>query len=373
MRNVHTFNVNDTNTYTQQDIDILNSLIVKEAYPELYNNNNFETIEFTGFCRVEEGNITTDLGGGTTTYDVYGRSQQARLAGGATDEEDEQLEKSYTSSGTKLFLPPPAYYTADGTNHTIITGHRRNSVHKKYNFTNRIASQYVRKSGFTDEQVASELSALGNIWNPKEPPAVSAKQYDIEADGIRAVDREWIEHDLSVIYDRLKPQAKAAGIGETKLTEMTAVVFNATLHKSKTGQKPQLPMGEERASEWLANSQYKNLPNKIEYKPLSYSTWGKNFSTLMIYAKKNPDVEIRVVVHAATITKGKEEYDRRVARFYNKMHEVLDAVAFVTKVGKPLRFGNIVLYGAIPQLPEFHDLTKLNLFLKDGDGEYYQK
>ena len=174
MRNVHTFNVNDTNTYTQQDIDILNSLIVKEAYPELYNNNNFETIEFTGFCRVEEGNITTDLGGGTTTYDVYGRSQQARLAGGATDEEDEQLEKSYTSSGTKLFLPPPAYYTADGTNHTIITGHRRNSVHKKYNFTNRIASQYVRKSGFTDEQVASELSALGNIWNPKEPPAVSA-------------------------------------------------------------------------------------------------------------------------------------------------------------------------------------------------------
>ena len=46
MRNVHTFNVNDTNTYTQQDIDILNSLIVKEASPELYNNNNFETIEF---------------------------------------------------------------------------------------------------------------------------------------------------------------------------------------------------------------------------------------------------------------------------------------------------------------------------------------
>ena len=37
------------------------------------------------------------------------------------------------------------------------------------------------------------------------------------------------------------------------------------------------------------------------------------------------------------------------------------------------RSGNIVLYGAIPQLPEFHDCTKLNLFVKGGDGEYYQK
>lgn len=376
MRTTFEINLNDKNTYTEEDRLLVEQLIVKDAYPELYNNNYLDTIKFNGFKLTEEENITTDLGGGVTKYDVYGRSQQARLSGGTTDEEDELLDKSCVNSGIKLFLPPPAYYTVDGVKQAIITGHRRDKIHRKRNFTNRLFAEYIRKPGFTDDQVRDELSRKGNEWNPSNDPCVPAKQYDIEAEGVRAVYEGWCEWEITAIQNRLRPQAKAVGIGETVLSLMAVNVYNLTNPNNKGKGKKSvpliIPMGEDRAVEWLVNSKYKNIPNKIEYRPLSYSTWGKNFSTLMITAKKNPDTEFRVIVHAGVV-KNLEEYDRRVAKFYNKMHEVLDAVSFVCKIGRPLKFGNIVLYGAIPQVSSNHSLTELNLFHKDGDGTYYQK
>ena len=378
MRTIFTVDLNDTNTYTDEDVQALETLVPKQVFPEFYDNDNFETIQFDGFGIVEENQITTDLGGSVTSYDVFGRSQQARMAGGTSDEDDDELDKDICS-GVQLHLPPPMYYTVDNSKFSIITGHRRDKIHRKRNFTNRIVAKYSRKVGFTDNQVQSELSKLGNIWNPKQKSNVPAKQYDIEEDGFRAVTRGWCEWDLTEIQNRLRPQAKAAGIGDTVLSLMSVNVYNRTNPKQtgsgKFGSAIVLPMGDDRAAEWMEASPYKNIKGKIEYRPLSYSTWGKNFSTLQIYASKNPDVEIRVVVHAGIFNSPdrKLQYDNRVSRFYKKMYEVLTAVGINSKVTKPLNFGNIVLYGAIPQLAEHHDLTKLNLFKQNGDGEYYQK
>jgi hypothetical protein len=123
----------------------------------------------------------------------------------------------------------------------------------------------------------------------------------------------------------------------------------------------------------LANSKFKDIPGKIKYKTISYSTWGKSFSTMQLEAAKNPNVEYRIIVHPGVLTNlSFEQYDDRIAKFYNGWYSILNAIS-VNNNGIKLTFGNIVLYGAIPVLSEFHDLTDLCYFAKDSEGETYQK
>ena len=54
---------------------------------------------------------------------------------------------------------------------------------------------YRAKPGFTEDEILNELSQLGNIFNPKSLPEVEAKDYDIVEEGIRAVEKNWINSD----------------------------------------------------------------------------------------------------------------------------------------------------------------------------------
>lgn len=359
----------EPNVFTEEHLNALNALIVKDAFPELYDNSNFNTVEFIGFRIIDEKSLTTDLGGSINTSDVYGKSQQARKFGGVDDEEDNRLDRSLKNLGVKLSLNPISVYTANDVDFSIISGHRRNSRFVHYKFTNRLVAVYRRKSGFTDDQVMDELSQLGNIFNPGNPPSVAAKDYDIVSEGIRAVQKGWINRSLDEILTRLAKQCKSAGIGDTRLSQMVVEVYNGAAGK---GASIVLPMGEERASDWLSNSKYKDIPGKIKYKAISFSTWGKSFSTLMIEAAKNPEVEYRIIVHPGVLTSlDVEQYDSRIARFYNGFHKILDSISLINKT--PLTLGNVVLYGAIPVLSEYHDLTSLCYFIPNGNGETYQK
>ena len=94
-------------------------------------------------------------------------------------------------------------------------------------------------------------------------------------------------------------------------------------------------------------------------------------------ASKEQDAIFRVVVHPGVLTSSdiKRQYDMRISNFYKKWHEIATAVAIVGNKGKPISFGNIELYGAIPVLGSHHDISSytLNLFVKNSDGCYYQK
>lgn len=370
---------NGSNTFTQSHIDSVKKFLQKEAFPEFFNNNNFRTIQFDRFDIVLPDQIKSDLGY-LAAFDVYGRTQQARKFGGTTDDENEDLDRSLEEFGVKFTTPTMACFTNDDEEFMIITGHRRHERFEKYRFTNRLIAVYKRKPGFTDDEIADELSQLGNIWNPKNLPSVPAKEYDIIDEGIRAVNKKWVTWDLTAIQNRLRPQTKAVGIGETKLAEYAVTVYNATNPTDNTKNSSSstiLPMGEDRANEWMSKSKYKDIEGKVYYLPLSYSTPLKNFSSIYLRASKEPDAIFRVVVHPGVLTSSdvKRQYDMRISSFYKKWHEIATAVAIVGNKGKPISFGNIELYGAIPVLGSHHDISSytLNLFVKNSDGCYYQK
>jgi len=358
------------NAFIDKHKEILESLVNKEAYPELYGE--FKTIKFVGFKIIEANKVKTDITDkdiqGINYGTMFGITQKARKAGGVSDSESKDLRTSFKSRGSMLNVPPGAVFeNIKDKLYTYITGMTREWEYSTFNFTNRLVAVYKRKDGVTDDQVSNELSTLGNIWNPKSLPAVEAKEYDIIDEGIRAIDNKWIERNLSEIIERIRPQCKAVSIGEKRTSYLATVIYN------DTGDNPVLPMTQEKAAYWLDKTKYKNVPGKIRYIIKSYDMVTKGQVDAVKLAKKYPKEEIRVIVQCGIITGGIDQYINRLKKFWTDWFSIYDAYQQVVFGGKPQDIQNLTLYGGVPQVTEEFDGLQVCLYKQDGDGEFTQK
>jgi hypothetical protein len=348
----------------------MRKLISLDAYPELYDNDRFDHIEFSDFRIVPDYSLKTDAGDSMTT--TWGGWQKARKLGGRSDTEEKDLNTSFNSKGSMLNRPAPAVFTLNGVDYFYITGMGRDSIYEKYNFTNRLVAVYVKKEGSTDDQVANELSQLGNIFNPADLPSVPAKEYDIIDEASRALSNGWCNHDLTSIMDRMRPQCQAVGIGETKTSHMATTVYNAKLPSHLRT----LPMTAEKSKKWMTDSgkKYIDIPNKIRYITKSYDFVTKGQVDAVLLAKKNPSTEIRVVLHCGILTNGIDQYNKRVESFWSNWYTQLDAYQQVVFGGADQKIKNLVLYGIIPQVGEEHDTSQLCIFdQKSAVCQYTQR
>jgi hypothetical protein len=304
-----------------------------------------------------------------TSGTIFGISQKTRRGGGVTDKEEKDLDKSLLTRGSLLNVPPGSVYTPnlECQEHIYITGHTRDGRYGKYNFLNRLVSVYVKKDGCRDDEVANELSQLGNIFNPKTLPQSEAKEYDIIDEGIRAVQNKWVVRDVTSIMERIKLQCEAVGIRKVRRSYLATVIYN------DTGNGQILPMTQEKAAIWKDNSKYKDIPGKIRYIVKSYDMVSKGCVDAAHLAKKYPNEEIRVIVHCGIITGGLEQYTSRVIKFWTDWYNIYNAFQQVVFGGKTQNIQNLTLYGIIPQIGEDMDTEQLCLYVQSGDGEFTQK
>tara|TARA_B100001939_G_scaffold347269_1_gene368359 strand:- start:145 stop:1299 length:1155 start_codon:yes stop_codon:yes gene_type:complete len=357
------------NKFTPEHLKSMESLINLEAHPSLYGDN-FETIFFDGFHIIDSENISLDTKQLETTSVTF---QKARRGGGVTDKEEKELDTSLTTKGVVLSVPPGAVYERGDKNYIYITGQTRDGRYVKYNFSNRLVAVYKRKDGFTDDEIRNELSQLGNIFNPKNLPQFEAKEYDIIDEGTKAIDVEkWIDRDdpnvYQLVYDRIKPQCEAVGIGKNRQSYLAMTILN------NTDDKPVLPMTQEKAKTWLDGSKYKDIKDKVRYVVLSYDFVSKGQVTAVGLAKKYPNEEVRVIVHCGIIINGIEQYTTRLTKFWVDWHTQLDNYSDVYFGGAPIKPKNLVLYGGVPQVTEEFGTDQVCLFVQDSvEGEFTQK
>jgi len=356
------------NAFTQEHLESMKALINLEAYPQLYKDK-FKTIVFDGFDIINAEDISLDTDQLQTTSV---KIQKARRGGGVSDQEEKELDKSLTTRGVILSVPPGAVYKRGDKNHIYITGQTRDGRYAKYNFTNRLVAKYKRKPGFTDEEVQDELSRLGNEFNPRALPQSSAKEYDIIDEGTRAFDQGWIDRKSSnayqLVYDRIKAQCDAVGIGDKRRSYLAMTIVN------NTGDKPVLPMTAEKAKTWLDGSKYENVKDKVRYIVISSDFVTKGQVKAVGLAKKYPNEEIRVIVHCGIITNGIEQYTERLTRFWVDWHTQFDNYSHVVFGNASITPKNLTLYGGVPQVTEEFDTTQVCLFVQDSvEGEFKQK
>ena len=353
-----------TNKFLPEHLESMKSLINLEAYSTLYGDN-FKTIYFDGFHIIDTDKINLDT---RRQHKTGVATQIARKGGGINDTEEKSLDNSLATKGVLLSLPPGAVFQRTPNDNDYITGMSRDGRYVKYNFANRLVAVYKAKEGFTADQINDELSQLGNIFNPKQLPQVATKEYDIIDEGIRAIDNEWVEELYQPIHDRLVPQFDAACIGKMRSSLLVMTILNT---KSIT---PVLPMTAEKAKQWLDGSKYKDIPNKVKYIVVSYDFVTKGQVGAVKSAFKNPNEEIRVIVHCGIITGGLEQYTDRLTNFWKDWDTQLTAYSAVFFGDKSVQPRNLTLYGGVPQVTEEFDTAQVCLFRQDSvSGEFTQK
>ena len=358
-----------TNTFTEEHRKTMKELIVEEAHPELYGDS-FETIEFDGFQLIDEDNISLDTKQLPTTKVVF---QISRRGGGINDKEEKKLDTSLVTRGSLLGVPPGAVFKRGINNYIYITGQSRDKKYKKYKFTNRLVAVYKRKEGVTDRQVEDELSQLGVIFNPKSLPQVESKEYDIIDEGLRAIDNKWVvftneDEGYRLIKKRITPQCESVGIGKRKTTEMAMTILNAV------SEDPVLPMTSEKAGEWIAGTDYKNIKDKVRYVVLSYDFVSKGQVDAVKLATKYPNEEVRVIVQCGIISGGIDQYTARLTKFWVDWFSNIGCFGKTLFGGADIVQKNLVLYGGVPQCTGEFDTQKVCLYVQDStEGEYTQK
>ena len=356
------------NKFTPEHLESMISLINVEAYPSLYGKDVFKTIYFAGFKIIDKEKISLD------TKQIESTSvstQKARRGGGVSDTEEKELDTSLTTKGVILSVPPGAVMERGENDYIYITGQTRDGRYVKYNFANRLVAVYKRKLGFTDEQVLDELSQLGNIFNPKTLPQFEAKEYDIIDEGTRAFSEGWIDREspnaFQLVFDRIKPQCDAVGIGKIRCTYLAMTALN------NTDDKPVLPMTKEKAKTWLDGSKYKDIKGKVRYIIVSSDFVTKGQVKAVGLAKKYPDEEVRVIVHCGIITGGIEQYITRLTKFWVDWNTQLDNYSDIIFNGATIQSKNLTLYGGVPQVTQEFDTTQVCLFKQDSvEGEFTQ-
>lgn len=353
--------------FTEKDLQTLESLIVKEAHPTHYGNQ-FKSIEFVGFKIIPKKNIVMDNQSPIGSLLFSLRAQTARVGGAISEIEDKELETSMVGYGYRLDVPPPAVFEMSNDEYSKINGMSRGTVTDRLNFKNEIVAVYRRKEGFTDEQVKSDLSLFGIVLNGKNLPAVPAKDYDIQAELVRAINNGWVSRDIKELEERAKPMSDAVGIGKTKRTQIAFNAFN------ETDTFPILPMTSEKARVWLEHSKYKDIPGKVRYVIKSFDMVTKGLADITRLSTKHPNEEIRVIVHCGIVTGGLDQVIARAQKFWSEWHLNLSYFKSVWFQGAPLNSDSkVVLYGVVPQVTEVMDTSQVCLFDQDGAGEFYQK
>ena len=354
------------NSFTEEHRKAMEGLISLEAYPEKYDNTRFKTVEFVGFRVIPATKIRMDTVQPSGTSVTW---QKARKGGSITDKETKDLDNSLKTKGSLLGVPPGAVFErVEDEDWIYITGQSRDGRYVKYHFSNRLVAVYRAKPGFTEDEILNELSQLGNIFNPKSLPEVEAKDYDIVEEGIRAVEKNWINSDYNEILDRITPQCDAVGIGKTHASRLAMVILN------DTGDSPVLPMTSEKSQEWIDGTNYKDIKDKVRYVVKSYDMVSKGQIDCVKLAKKYPKEEIRVIVQCGILTGGIEQYTSRLTKFWVDWYSQLDAFSDVYFDNKPVVPSNLTLYGGVPQCTGEMDVKQVCLFVQDSvEGEFTQK
>ena len=114
---------------------------------------------------------------------------------------------------------------------------------------------------------------------------------------------------------------------------------------------------------------------RIKYLVTSSQTESPAFHKATALSAKNPDAEIRVVIHTGTLggyNLGKT-FRERIQRFVERWDVMLENVclSFIGKEGTPLR-NNIEIYAVLPALGSEHNVVK-PLFFNHKTTTCYQK
>lgn len=377
-----TINLNSVKTFTEEHIKTYKKLNPKAAYPWLFGDDLPESFELINEATLLDYKDVNWLDSETKLLTQFAR------AGGANPEE-KNIAYNIADFGFKLGPNKPAAATLCLPNNTFIplNGRTRRKIitsnYKKItNFITvlyRIKDKYVEADGTLSKQAQSDISIFGVSSNTSEDPQGTTTTADVTREVMLAIKNEWISKDKDSISARVNKLCGKGVFRQETRDKLTQIIYNRFTDEDKV-----LPWSEAAVKVWREENKFKDAdwkePKKVgnkEYDGIIYvivssSTLEKSVGVVARIAKDNPTKQIRVVIHTGVL-KGaiaEDNFLEKVNNFRNVFEILLNNLSFAFFSSKPASVGidnRICLYGVLPAIQKYHDLTKVIKFVKKDD------
>jgi hypothetical protein len=342
----------------------------KKFYPELYGDKLPDAIEFVGFELVPSDNINL----GHQINRVGGKTKRAKYL---------EIKQNIERNGYKLKYPPISWFrwndNIDGT--VVITGDTRGQIlaDTPFQIKNRIVAVYKRAAGFTDEQVQDAIDSCGLRFNAIHDPAAPLSTADVKGTVNRAIKRykdtdgsAGVAPTIDAITERVDFVC-GEGIFQpaTRLNLIYEIYNNFNPHDVVISWSD-AATAKYRLSSFLKRNKFVDT-DSVRYIWTSFELYSKAFTRACKVAAESPNVEVRIIVHTATL-KGfdlNNTFNSRVQKFVSEFTNIRTSVIRASDV-VGTSFDRIKIYGAVPSLGAVHDID-VPFILNERTGKFYQK
>ncbi len=340
--------VHDTNKFTEQDLETTYKLVVPEAHPELYGEQLMPSLVYLGRYIVNIDDIE---------WESKEQNTQTARAGGGNPRYKE-IRQDIRTNGFKLKHPPIALRRLKNGALVPLNGRTRKMILMELGFKNLIVDIYEKDSDASWDKFDDESSQFGPLANANNDPAGNVSLEDVYRECIHAIQKGWIENDLSEIANRVN---FVCGKGKFTQAKRDDVVFR--VHNNFCDSEEFQILSWKSLSSislWMETKNYHDTDDFIYY-VVSHSTPSKAITGAAAAAFDNPGKEVRVVIHTSTLKSYDLEYCyvKRIQDFVASWENILQKVSTGFFEGKVRTKNPIKLYGALPAVSSLHDLDKI--------------
>jgi len=374
-------NINNTDRFSKANLKTLERLIVKEAFPELYDNEQMpKGLTFHGF----------EIYDIDTLYSVL-KNKYGKQKGRASDNEKfDKIKNNILDNGFKLKYNPIAICKYPDGSIKFITGRTRTKILKNTcDFKNAIVAVYTVADNKT-------LATQNIKFNLIDSPTGLATTGDVIATGQELVSDGDLSENLDEIYNWVLEATQGGHFTENTKNIIAQSILN------NSGTRPYVnSWTPENVHEWMTENHYKKAKdqypnsglsakesvyvqtkkgsdhlNKYLYVVCAASSWTKNLSRVAAIANNSnfAGKHIRVILHTSTldtsnsIQKLEEQYSDRIEKHnLNWNQELINyGGAFFTREinGEevlPKVNTDVVVYATLPVIGKIHKQNELVL------------
>jgi hypothetical protein len=318
-------------SFSEEHKETVKAFLRQEAFPQLYTNVEFKSLEFRGTHLFDASTILRNSPG----------TQETRYNGNNPKRND--LRQDITENGWQLYQRPISLRELPNGSYVFLDGRTKDGILNELKFKNRIVNVYR-----IDDQEVEEFCERLNAGEDN-PPAGLMSEQDLVGMLNRQIGNNFIELDIDDIRNSINKACGKGRFSSNKREKLAWQIYYQQLSTQNNKLLPKSWSGEKQVSDWLKTNNYIDVGNVI-YLPYSSTSPPKAIIAAATAAMLNPGKEIRVVVYiinltgydltksyVSTIEKFKREWKRHLSELSN---------AFFKNTAPTIN--NVKLYAAAP-------------------------
>lgn len=338
--------------FTQEHLDLANSLIPFKAYPQYYTNQVFKSLVIKGLSLIDQDLILRQ---------TIGNTQSVRHHG-INDKKDE-LKSDIIENGWRLNEKPIFVKRIEGSGKfKLIDGVTKDKILYDTKFKNRIC--------MVVEIHEDEEQDYGNRLNAQEdrPPAGAIKEVDIIKRIQFLIRNDKLPCSYSDIKNHIDKLCGQGKFSDKRRTELSYQILHQESAIQNSSLEPIVFSSSKEVDSWLISNNYIETTNVIYFSYASSSP-AKAYIAAAKVAQQNPGKEVRLVIYVSKLNGYNLQkcYIDAILRFKTKWFYYIDLISGAYYNGAKCNNSRVTLYGCVPSNIEdlCEDQNKLIVFGKN--------